>query len=286
MADRVEQLLEGGVGVDRQGFGGPDVGHPGLHVLAGDAHEVRAVVDAQPVGVDLVHQIAALAGVQPLGDHRLIADREPDQHVEMLGALASRGGGQEPAVRDRPEPHQLQRLMGVGGGVGVSERLVGDQQMPGDHLQVGGIPVKHPVRDEHHARAVAECGVERADLPGDRPALVDDQHLDVGRQRWQPAAGRAACELVVPLAEQPALGNDHRPQPTGRRGPVGERSRARHGFARSNLSGVDAGADDLQRRHVLLAAEQHRVIGERASQSSCAPAGGRRRRASPSRRSA
>jgi hypothetical protein len=46
------------------------------------------------VGVDLVHQITAFAGVQPLGDHRLVADREPDQHVEMLGALASRGGGQ------------------------------------------------------------------------------------------------------------------------------------------------------------------------------------------------
>ena len=48
---------------------------------------------------------------------------------------------------------------------------------------------------------------------------------------------------------------------------MGERSRARHGLARSNLSGVDAGADDLQRRHVLLAAEQHRVIGERASEA-------------------
>jgi len=31
--------------------------------------------------VDLVHQVPALAGVQPLGDHCLIADGEPDQHV-------------------------------------------------------------------------------------------------------------------------------------------------------------------------------------------------------------
>ena len=181
---------------------------------------MRAVVDAQPVGVDLVHQIAALAGVQPLGDHRLVADREPDQHVEMLGALASRGGGQKPAVRDRPEPHQLQRLVRVGRGVGVPERLVGDQQVPGDHLQIGGIPVEHPVGHEHHAGPVREGAVELADLPGDRLALVDHHHLDVGCQRRQPAAGGAARELVVPLAEQPALGDDHRPQPTGRRRPV------------------------------------------------------------------
>ena len=176
-----------------------------------------SVVDAQPVGVDLVHQIAALAGVEPLGDHRLVADREPDQHVEVLGALASRGGGQKPAVRHRPEPHQLERLVGVGRGVGVAERLVGDQQMPGDHLQVGGIPVERRVGHEHHSGPVREGAVEIADLPGDRTALVDYQHLHVGCQRRQPAAGGAAHELVVPLAEQPALGDDHRPQPTGRR---------------------------------------------------------------------
>jgi len=79
LSDRVQQFLECGVGVDRQGFGGPHVGHPGVHVLAGDADEVRPVVDAQSVGVDLVHQVSGLAGVQPLGDHRLVADREPDE---------------------------------------------------------------------------------------------------------------------------------------------------------------------------------------------------------------
>jgi len=62
VADRVQQRLEGGVGVDRQRLRGPDVGHPGVHVLAGDADEVRAVVDAQPVRADLVHQIPRLQG--------------------------------------------------------------------------------------------------------------------------------------------------------------------------------------------------------------------------------
>ena len=142
--------------------------------------------------------------------------REPDEHVEVLGALAPRGGGQQPAVRDRAEPHELQRLVGVGGRVGVAQCLVGDQQMPRDHLQVGGVAVEHAVGDEHHARAIAERGVERADLRGDRPALVDEQHLHVGRERRQPAAGRAAGELVAPLPQQPALGDDDRSQPAGR----------------------------------------------------------------------
>ena len=178
------------------------------------------VVDAQPVGVDLVHQIAALAGVQPLGDHRLVADREPDQDIEMLGALASRGGGQKPAVRHRPEPHQLERLVCVGRRVGVPERLVGDEQVPGDHLQIGGIAVKRPVGHEHDNGPVREGAVEIADLPGDRTALIDDQHLQIGCQRRQSSAGGAAHKLVVPLPEQPALGDDHRPQPPGCRGAV------------------------------------------------------------------
>ena len=60
-ADRVEQLGEGWIGVERERLRRPDVRHPRLHVAAGDAHKVRAVVDPQPVGVDLVHQVARLA---------------------------------------------------------------------------------------------------------------------------------------------------------------------------------------------------------------------------------
>ena len=69
----------------RERLRGPHLGHPGGEVLARDAHEVRAVVDAQAVGVELVHQVAGLARVQPLADHRLVAEREPDEHVEVLG---------------------------------------------------------------------------------------------------------------------------------------------------------------------------------------------------------
>jgi hypothetical protein len=83
-ADRFEQLGERGVGFERERLGGADVGHPGLHVLAGDAYEVRAVVDAQAVGVELVEQVAGLARVEPFADHRLVAEREPDDHVELF----------------------------------------------------------------------------------------------------------------------------------------------------------------------------------------------------------
>jgi hypothetical protein len=89
MADGVEQLLQGWVGVERERLRRPNLGHPRLHVAAGDADEVRSVVDAKAVGVDLVHQVAGLAGVEPLGDHRLVSDREADEHVEVLGALSA-----------------------------------------------------------------------------------------------------------------------------------------------------------------------------------------------------
>ena len=91
--------------------------------------------------------------------------------------------------------------MGVGRGVRVPQRLVGDQQMPGDHLQIGGIPVERPVGHEHHSGPVREGAVEIADLTGDRTALIDYQHLQIGCQRRQPAAGGAAHKLVVPLPE-------------------------------------------------------------------------------------
>ena len=156
-------------------------------------------------------------------DHRLVAEREPDEHVEVLGALAARGGGQKPAVRDRAEPHLGERLVRLGGGVGVAERLVGDQQVPADRLQVGRVAVEHAVGDEHDAGTVGEPAVELADLPGDLPVVGDHQQLDVRCQRRQAAAGRAACELLAPLAEQPALGDDQPPEPGLRGGAVRER---------------------------------------------------------------
>ena len=68
-ADRVEQFGERAVGFEGEWLGGADLGHPGLHVLAGDAHEVRAVVDAQPVGGEFVEQVAGVAGVDAFADH-------------------------------------------------------------------------------------------------------------------------------------------------------------------------------------------------------------------------
>ena len=142
-----------------------------------------------------------------------IADREPDEHVEVLGALAARRRGQQPAVGDRSEPDLRERLVRLGRRVGVAERLVGDQQVPRDRLQVGRVAVEHAVGREHHAGAVAELAVEAADLPGDLPVVGEDEQLDVRRQRRQPAAGRAAGELLAPLAEQPALGDDEPAEP-------------------------------------------------------------------------
>ena len=110
--DRLEQLGQRRVGIDRERLGGAHVGHPGGHVLAGDADEVRAVVDAQPVRVDLVEQVAGLARVEPLADHRLVADGEADEHVEVLGGLAARRGGQQPAVGGGAEAH-LRRAPGA-----------------------------------------------------------------------------------------------------------------------------------------------------------------------------
>ena len=192
-ADRLEQLRQRRVGVERERLRRADLGHPGLHVGAGDPDEVWAVVDPEPVGVDLVHQVAGLARVEPLGDHRLVPDCEPDEHVEVLGALAARGGGQEPAVGDRSEPHLGERLVRLGRRVRVAQRLVGDQQVPRDRLQVGRVAVKHAVRGQHDTRPVAELAVEPPDLPGDLPVVGQDEQLDVRRQRWQPPAGSAAA---------------------------------------------------------------------------------------------
>ena len=222
-ADRLEQLGQRRVGLDRERLGGAHVGHPGRHVLAGDADEVRAVVDAQPVRVDLVEQVAGLARVEALADHRLVADGQADEHVEVLGALAARRGRQQPAVGGGAEADLRERAVRVGGRVDVAQRLVGHQQVPGDRLQVGGVAVEQAVGGEHDARPLAERAVERADLPGDRAVLGEREHLDVGRQRRQPAPGRAGGQLVAPLAEQPALGHHQRAEARRDRGAVGER---------------------------------------------------------------
>jgi hypothetical protein len=160
------------------------------------------------VRVDLVHQVAGPACVEPLGDHRLIPDGEPDEHVEVLGALSSRGGGQQPAVGDGSEPELGECLVRPGRGVGVAERLVGDQQMPRDRLQVGRVTVEQTVRGEHDTGAVAEFAVEAPDLPGDLPLVGQHEQLDVGRERWQSAPWSASSELLAPLSEQPTLSDD------------------------------------------------------------------------------
>ena len=216
--------------------------------------------------MDLVHEIAGLARVEPLADHRPVADGEPDEHVEVLGALAARRGGQQPAVGGGAEADLSERLVGLGGRVDVAQRLVGDQQMPRDRLQVGGVAVQQPVRHERDAGTVPERAVEGADLAGDGLLVADDQHLDVGRQRCQSAAGRSAGELVAPLAEQPALGDDDRAEPSRGGRAVRERAAGRNGLAGTGRARVNAGADDLQRGHLALAAEQHGVVGQRPRQ--------------------
>ena len=87
-------------GLERERLGGAQLGHPGLHVLTGDADEVGAVVAAQAVGVEFVEQVTGLARVRPFADHGLVAEGEPDEHVELFGVLAARRGGQQPAVGD------------------------------------------------------------------------------------------------------------------------------------------------------------------------------------------
>ena len=182
----------------------------------------------------------------------------------MLGALAARRGGQKPAVRDGTEPHLGERLVRLGRRVRVAERLVGDQQVPRDRLQVGRVAVEHAVRSEHDPRAVAEFAVEAPDLPGDLPVVGEHEQLDVRRERWQSAARGAACELLAPLSEQPALSDDEPAEPGLRGGAVRERPPGADRLAGADGRCVDAGSDDLERGHLALAAEQHRVVGQRS----------------------
>ncbi|MFZ0379316.1 MAG: hypothetical protein WAL38_15925 [Solirubrobacteraceae bacterium] len=178
LADRLQQLLKRRVGVEHERLGWQHGRHPPLHIPAGHPHQVRPVVDPQPVGVQLVHQVARLAGVEPLGHHRLVADRQADEHVEVLGALAARGGRQKPAVGGRAEANLGERLMSLGRRAGVAERLVGDQQVPAYCLQVGRVAVE---------RAVAAWG---------RLPVRSDTGRRGGRGRPGPSAGRARSNLV------------------------------------------------------------------------------------------
>ena len=182
----------------------------------------------------------------------------------MLGALAARRGRQQPAVGDRAEAHLRERAVRVGGGVDVAQRLVGDEQVPRDRLQVGRVAVEQAVGGEHDAGALAERAVERADLPGDRAVLGRAR----ARRRWAPAAaGRGRARR---RSARRATGRAAGPRRRRARGSAASTA-ARWASARpvvtslagADLAGVDAGADDLQRRDLLLAAEQDRVVGER-----------------------
>ena len=144
-----------------------------------------------------------------------------------------------------------------------------------------------PLGDEHHARPVAQRSVERADLPGDRPALVDDQHLDV---RVPAAAGpRPGAPLVSSSRHCPSSrpsATSSRPKPPG-----GGRAVAR-APARSKSSCRNRSA--RRRRRSRRPSARRSPAGGRAAPGrrraagpgSCARAGARRRRASPSRRCA
>ena len=106
-------------------------------------------------------------------------------------------------------------LVGLGGGVGVAQRLVGDQQVPVERGQFAGVAVEHAVGHQRDAGALAEPAVEAAQPSGDRAVLGEHEHVEVGRQRRQAARGRAVQQLVAPLGEQPALGDDHARESAG-----------------------------------------------------------------------
>ena len=73
--------------------------------------------------------------------------------------------------------------MRLGRRVGVAERLVGDQHVPGDRLQLRRVAVEHAVGREHDAGPLAELAIEPADPAGHLPVVGDRQELDVRCQR-------------------------------------------------------------------------------------------------------
>ena len=281
-ADRLEQLGQRRVGLERERLRGAHLGHPGLHVLAGDAHEVRAVVDAQAVGVR-----ARRAGRRPRAcssRSRIIASSPSASptSTSSCSELLPRGvavSSQQSATRAHAQLGE--RLVGLGGGVGVAQRLVGDQQVPGERRQLGRVAVEHAVGARARRRGGRRArGRSARSWPAiERRARRATSTLDVGGQRRQPAPGRAVRELVAPLAEQAALGDDQRAQPGRGGGAVRERAAGGDRLAGADLAGVDAGADDLQRgasRAGGRAAPGRRPAGGRGP---CARAGARRRRA-------
>ena len=152
-----------------------------------------------------------------------VADREADEHVEMLRALPAGVAVKQPAVRDTREADLRERLVRHRRRVRVAQRLIGEQQMPPDRAQLRGRAVKHTVRSEHHPRPIPKPPVKPADLPGDWTVGVEDEQLDVRRQRRQPAAGRATLELLAPLSEQAPLGDNEPAEPWLGGGAVRER---------------------------------------------------------------
>ena len=78
---------------------------------------MRAVVDAQPVGVELVEQVAGVARVHPLADHGPIAERQPDEDpVDAADERRGVRGALGPAVarRERTGGDEIHQSLTVG----------------------------------------------------------------------------------------------------------------------------------------------------------------------------
>ena len=183
----------------------------------------------------------------------------------MLGALAARRRGQEPAVRDRSEPDLGERLVRLGRRVRVAERLVGDQQVPRDRLQVGRVAVEHAVAERARPRAGRRArgrSAGSARRPAGRRTSTSSSRF--GASGGSPRPGAPRGELLAPLSEQPALSDDEPAEAGLRAGPVRERPAGADRLAGADRRCVDAGSDDLERGHLALAAEQHRVVGQRS----------------------
>jgi hypothetical protein len=230
------------------------------HFALGDPHEMRAVVAAQPVRVAFVHEVAAFAGRDAVADHRLVADRHADENVEVLAVSSLRCRCQQPAVQDRCGAQRDERFVRFGGRVGVAVGFVGDQHMPVDQREVAAVAFHDAVGHEQHAGAAGAASVKRADLRGERSALVRDRHVSVHQQRRHPAVRRADGQRVVPLLDEPAVGDDQAAHRRRRGGALIQRAAGGcHRLAGPDVGGVQAGADSHLRGDRLLWWEKHRV---------------------------
>ena len=233
--------------------------------MAGDADEVRAVVDAQPVGVDLVHQVAGLARVQPLGDHRL--DRRPRARRARRGARRScRAGWRSGASSPRPIRTAPGRAPGA-------PRSPGWRSGAPRRRSAGatGSPAGRP------GSGRARCWA-RARRPGRSPSSRSKRRIcpatcrsseSTSSSRFGASGGspRPGAPRVSSSRHWPSSLPSATTSPRNRGcvdGAVRERPAGADRLAGADRRGVDAGADDLQRRHLALAAEQHRVVGQRS----------------------